>query len=205
MLNGETHGHTKGGVQSREYRAWASMKTRVTNRNRSDFRHYGGRGIKIDECWLASFEAFYHDMGPCPTGATLERIDTNGPYGPDNCRWATRSEQSLNTRVNRLLTHDDITLPAAEWARIRGLNYYSLRSRLKLGWPVGAALDTPIGGVATWRPARTTCRFGHEFTQANTYVTRTGRRRCRTCGRIQKMESYWRIAEKAGRAKCQTK
>lgn len=94
-----THGHTKGGAISSEYRSWESMKKRCTNPNNKHYKNYGGRGIKVCERWLNSFEAFYADMGAKPfEGAQLDRIKTNGDYAPKNCRWVTRQQNVTNTR-----------------------------------------------------------------------------------------------------------
>lgn len=81
-----------------EFRIWAGFLNRCYNRRGQRYADYGGRGIVVCDRWRESFLAFYADMGPRPLGKSLDRIDNNGNYDPDNCRWATSSEQNANKR-----------------------------------------------------------------------------------------------------------
>ena len=92
------HGKTSGG-NSKIYRIWSNMMTRCNNPKSSNYKYYGGRGISVSEEWK-NFSNFYCDMGDCPEGYTLDRIDVNGNYEKLNCRWADWKTQAANRRNN---------------------------------------------------------------------------------------------------------
>lgn len=92
---------THGRSYSREYASWNCAVQRTTNSNNTNWKNYGGRGIKMHPEWRDSFKAFYDYMGPRLKGTSIERLDNNGNYEPGNCVWATPRQQSNNTRRNK--------------------------------------------------------------------------------------------------------
>ncbi len=133
---------THGKYGSRIYRIWAGMKSRCTDTDRPRFKDYGGRGITVDERWQ-SFENFYEDMiGSYQKELTLDRIDCNGNYCKENCRWATVQQQNANRRNN--VEYEGKKLSRTDWAKELGMKKVTLQHRLKRGWSVERALTTPV-------------------------------------------------------------
>lgn len=111
------------------------MKTRCLNKNHVYYRLYGGRGITICERWLHSFENFLADMGARPDAATLDRIDRDKGYSPENCRWADRKTQSENSVNTIWVEHMGERCSLSEWARRTGISFSVLWQRHSSGWP----------------------------------------------------------------------
>lgn len=121
---------THGMSHTREFKIWTGMKTRCLNKNHIYYHSYGGRGIKVCDRWLDSFKNFYEDMGRAPEGKTLDRIDNNGNYSPENCRWITRARQASNRRNSRLYVFEGEQLTANDIARRIGVNINTFESWL---------------------------------------------------------------------------
>lgn len=136
----QTHGMTN----SPEYTVWCEMIRRCEDKQRNNFKNYGGRGITVCSRWRKSFSAFFEDMGAKPTqDHSIERENNDGNYEPGNCRWATRKEQGRNTRANRLLEYNGRTACLSEWAEVAGLSTRAFHHRLSRGWSVERAITTP--------------------------------------------------------------
>lgn len=117
-----------------EYSSYVRMKSRCLVESNNRFNNYGGRGIKICDRWLDSFENFLKDMGKKPTEKhSIDRIDVNGDYTPDNCKWSTNSEQQRNKRGNLLVNVNGKIVCAKEASEILGINYNTLFQRVKRG------------------------------------------------------------------------
>jgi len=107
---------------TRTYKSWQGVKERCLNKNNQSYSSYGGRGIGFCDRWK-KFSLFLEDMGECPIGMSLDRIENSGNYEPTNCRWATPTEQANNRRSNLLITLGEETNTLAEWCRIYNINY----------------------------------------------------------------------------------
>lgn len=123
-----------------EYHSWNSMKGRCLNLNNLAYHNYGGRGIKVCDRWLNSFENFYEDMGPKPSPKhSIDRVNNDGHYEPSNCKWATSQEQNNNRRDNIIINGRTLQ----ETCRNKNLNYQIVYQRIhRDGWSVEKALNT---------------------------------------------------------------
>lgn len=123
---------------SSEYISWASMKSRCLN---PDAKHEKYRGLLTHEKWIESFDEFLKDMGMKPTCKhTIERIDNSKGYFPENCRWATRSEQNRNYSLNRIIEFNGEKMCVTEWAEKLNIPRHRIFNRLQKGWDVEKAL-----------------------------------------------------------------
>ena len=95
-----THGCGRQGKLTAEFVCWQDMRSRCNKQYNSAYKDYGGRGIIVCPRWSESFDNFFADMGPRPKGSSLDRMDNDGNYEPTNCRWATATQQSINTRIS---------------------------------------------------------------------------------------------------------
>ena len=125
------HGNAKRVGPTQEYSAWISAKARCVNPRHRAYKDYGGRGITVCERWINNFPAFLSDMGPRPDGYSLDRIDNDGNYEPQNCRWASHSQQTRNKRNNRWMECGGRRMILADWAREMNTPTKNLSSLLK--------------------------------------------------------------------------
>lgn len=137
------HGHGRSGKNHNAtptYNTWAMMKNRCFNIKASNYARYGGRGIKVCKRWIR-FDNFLADMGIRPQGKTIDRIDVNGPYSLENCRWASLAEQQRNARRTVYVTFQGKTECLSYWSEKFGINKDTLVYRLKK-WPIERAFFT---------------------------------------------------------------
>lgn len=123
-----THGKSK----SRTYKVYQGMIQRCQNANDQNYYNYGGRGIRVCESWLESFEFFYKDMGEPPTDKhQIDRIDNNGDYSPENCRWVTPKENTRNRRTCKIIEYNGQKKCLTDWSTTLDIPKSTLSRRLK--------------------------------------------------------------------------
>lgn len=130
-------------IGTREYITWTNIKARCTNPNNSSYHNYGGRGITVCDKWLESFENFYEDMGNCPKGFSIERVNNDKGYNKNNCIWASSKTQSMNRRSNFIVNYKGEEKPLKQWCEDLNLEYKKVFARIRqLGWTIDKALST---------------------------------------------------------------
>ena len=140
VLQHMTHGQT----YSKLYGIWCSIKSRCYNPNTKPYQNYGGRGITMCDEWKNSFESFsewavHNGYGD---GLSIDRVDNDGNYCPDNCRWVDGVAQANNRRTNRLLTYNGQTMNITQWAKQLGISPKTLFTRVYAGYSVEQILST---------------------------------------------------------------
>ena len=128
---------THGGSYTSTYRTWKKMNARCNNKNDKHYANYGGRGIKID--WK-SFEEFLKDMGERKEGMSIDRIDGDGDYNKENCKWSTRSEQQNNRKTCRYIEIAGVTKTLTEWSRVYDVKIATIYYRIKNGMTEAEAI-----------------------------------------------------------------
>lgn len=132
-----------GKRQTRLYRIWLSMKNRCNNPNYHHYDRYGGRGIVVCDKWQSNFQAFWEwaMANGYQDDLSIDRIDNDKGYSPDNCRWATAKEQANNLSSNRMIHFGSETHNLAQWSEIQKLSINTVNYRLRAGWTIEEALN----------------------------------------------------------------
>jgi hypothetical protein len=140
------HGGTSDGSSpglKRTFGIWVQMRGRCSNPGNHAYADYGGRGIRVCPEW-DDFSVFVRDMGEAPDGLTIDRLDNDKGYSPDNCRWVTKKQQANNRRSNRLITLNGVTKTISQWAEATGLKAGTIQYRISHGWTAQDALQKEI-------------------------------------------------------------
>jgi len=139
------HGDCVGNNPSRLYRIWAGMRTRCYSESSPRYKHYGARGIKICDEWndFSNFKEWALNNGYSDL-LSIDRINVNGDYSPENCRWASQKTQGNNTTRNVRIEYQDQVRTLSEWSDILQIPYKALWYRLHSGWTVNKAFSTPL-------------------------------------------------------------
>lgn len=137
--------YVHGGTGTRLHKIWLSMRERCYRVRHVHYKHYGGRGIKICDEWqnFATFRNWALSNG-YRDDLTIDRINYNGDYSPDNCKWSTMKEQQNNKRTNRIIVYHGKKYTLTELAEKSGLNITTLRERINMGWSLEDAVNRPV-------------------------------------------------------------
>lgn len=174
---GETHGLSK----TKLYKIWLNMKSRCYNKTATRYERYGGRGIFVCDEWKNNFMNFYN--WACNNGyiegLSIERIDINDGYYPQNCKWITKSEQSKNTCRTHLITYNHETKCVEDWCKELGLKSNTILERAK---NLNGDFYKALFEYAPYQKnEKKFCVHGHEYTKENSGYTSQGYRYCKQC------------------------
>lgn len=151
----------KHGLSTSEtYHIWHGIKQRCLDKNYPNYRDYGGRGITVCKRWM-KFEGFLADMGPRPAGKSIDRINNDLGYSPENCKWSTRREQARNTRRNIKVEINGETKVIADWEIELGITKGLVSGRLRRGWTIHEAINTSAKMGRKRQRAKETLDNGH--------------------------------------------
>lgn len=136
------HGYSR----TRLYRIWDAMRARCYNPSHKAYKNYGGRGVTVCDEWRDNFPAFkdWAFYAGYDDGLTIDRIDVNGNYEPNNCRWITNAEQQANRSDSIVIEYSGEKKIVSQWAREYGISANVLGNRLRSGWDFERALKTPV-------------------------------------------------------------
>lgn len=179
------------------YSVWKGMIARCYNQKSKHYSNYGARGIQVCDRWKAfgvGFKNFVSDMGERPKNYTIERINNDLGYSPENCKWASRAEQQINQRVTRKVVIDGVQYVAATLAKQYGMKTDTIVARAASGLSLAEVVNKQRrvyldglkkGGRASGdaKKRRTHCPHGHEYSNENTGTTAYGHRYCKACKR----------------------
>lgn len=181
------------------YTVWQGMRRRCLTPTYRQWSDYGGRGITICDRW-ESFETFVADMGERPRGYTLDRVDNDGPYSPENCRWASRKEQQLNRRNTIYVDVRGEAYRLQDLADISGHKPETIRARVDKGLSYEEVISPDKWVFVSERPKgikprKSHCPQGHEYTPENVIIINKakGTRACRICHNARARLKYDKV------------
>jgi hypothetical protein len=188
------HGECTRGFVTTEYASWNCMVSRCHSPSTNGYKHYGGRGIFVCDEWRYSYKAFLGDMGRKPSPEhTIERIDNNLGYFKENCKWATRREQHNNKSSTRILEFDGVSKPIGYWAEEYAIDPETIRSRIRFGWSVKAAITTSVRKKPIKSTKALQISYGGLTLNLHQWSARTGIKAPTICKRINVLK--WTIEE----------
>lgn len=140
----KTHGLSNSNI----YNVYKTMISRCCNINNKSYKYYGGRGISVCDRWLIGFEYFFQDMGGTyKQGLSIDRINVNGNYSPENCKWVTFEQQSRNRTDNVFIEYNGLVKTMKDWSVFYGLSHKTVWARINRGWSIEKTFNTPVGNL----------------------------------------------------------